>query len=1127
MQSQICARRVAKNFRSLYYVQRELAFLLLLAVCIPAIVVAQNTNSGEIRGIVTDPSGSVVPGVSVTILNTDNGTSKELTTNQAGIYDAVSILLGHYEITFNKPGFDKLVRQGINLEVGLTTVDAQLTVGTTQQQIQVTAEAPLLQTENAEQNTTLDSQTMQVLPNVDQSWANFTKLLPGAAGSGTGVAVNGNMPYYNNFLADGANVSLPHSANFDQMVFEDVAEVQMNTSTFSAEYGVGGAVFNQISKGGTNDWHGSAYEYFQNDYLEARNFFSPTVPFLRFDNFGGTVGGPILKNKFFFFFNVDKTIDNTAYVSINSFPTAAMRSGDFSAFSQTIYEPNTLGQGPGGGRIPFPGNVIPTSMQDPLALRFQTLFPLPNGPGLTNNWVGNIENHNPFLKWFGRLDYNLSDKNRITFSITQSDNPALFPNAVPIGDQSGDVDRYNAQVSDVYSITANTTNEFRVGFTRQGNWYEPLALNKNYPQNLGWTYNEANLPPSLQFYGSSGISWISPATNAIYVENAFDTSDVITLIRGRHILKFGGEILAYQDNSTPWGNIDAGTFQFSGAFTQNKPNGSGGIDYADFLLGEPSNWSSNNTPIVGFREKVPQFFIQDDFKVSPNLTVNLGLRYQIQQGWHEIDNRIGDFDPNIINPVTNTPGAMWFGGQDNRTNLENTIYDIFLPRVGFAWSPRNNWVVRGGFGIYDGPWSLDTYSGGAEGLGTNSHGNLTSTDQIHPVFILSQATYATLGYVYGPNTNPASFNGQSPPYYPQNTPILKNYEWSFSVERQFGSGFMAQGAYVGNHSTNLSFPVDFNQVPGNLLAQSAADPSNAQNLRPFPQFSQINGNTYNAISNYDALQLSLTKRFTHGLQFNVNYTWSKMLDDQDSSGWGSRDGGQVYQSAYNPSLNYALSNFDLPQMFKGNLVYDLPFGKGRAFMNNNGFLDAVFGGWQLGTTWTLESGTPFTAVVGTTNNSGALSNGNGFNWYPNLIGNPYLANPTIGEWYNVCTVLPNGTNYPVGCTNPAWAVPPAGTFGNEGRNILRGPGLEDVDISLGKNFHFPLPRETGNLQIRFDALNALNHPNFATPNNGENTPGDPLGTSKAGVISATTGNYNTAINSFQQRLIQLGVRLSF
>jgi len=327
---------------------------------------------------------------------------------------------------------------------------------------------------------------------------------------------------------------------------------------------------------------------------------------------------------------------------------------------------------------------------------------------------------------------------------------------------------------------------------------------------------------------------------------------------------------------------------------------------------------------------------------------------------------------------------------------------------------------------------------------------------------------------------------------------------------------MAQAAYIGNHGTNLSFPNDPNQVPTNLLAASIANPGNAQNLRPFPQFETIGGNSYNAISNYDALQLSVTKRFQRGLQLSLNYTYSKMLDDQDSSGWGSRDGGQLWQDSYDPRLNYSLSNFDIPNMFKGDLIYDLPFGKGRAFLNSNAAVDAVLGGWQIATTFVLESGMPFTPIIGTNDNSGALSG----SWYANVIGNPNVPNASVNGWFNTCTVLQNGTNYPVGCTNPAFAVPTPGTFGDAGRNILRGPGIEDVDFSLGKNFKLPLPHETGNLQIRFDALNGLNHPNFSTPNNS-------LGTSGAGIITSTTNNYNTTNNSFGQRVIQLGARFSF
>ncbi|MBV9265036.1 MAG: carboxypeptidase regulatory-like domain-containing protein, partial [Acidobacteriaceae bacterium] len=240
------------------------------------------------------------------------------------------------------------------------------------------------------------------------------------------------------------------------------------------------------------------------------------------------------------------------------------------------------------------------------------------------------------------------------------------------------------------------------------------------------------------------------------------------------------------------------------------------------------------------------------------------------------------------------------------------------------------------------------------------------------------------------------------------------------------------------------------------------------------------------------------------------------LDEQDSSGWGSRDGGQNAQDAYNPRLNYGPSNFDIRHMFKGDVVYQVPFGKGRTFMNRGGVLDAVLGGWQASTIFVLDSGKPFTPLIGIANSSGALSG----QWYPNVIGNPNVSNPTLQQWFNACTLMPDGTTQPAGCTNPAWAIPAAGTFGNVGRNTLRGPGLIGVDFSMGKNFKLALPRETGELQIRIDAQNVLNHPNFELPNQS-------VGTGGAGIISSTTGDYSTTNNTYGARQIQLGARLSF
>ncbi len=886
-------------------------------------------------------------------------------------------------------------------------------------------------------------------------------------------------------------------------MFEDLAEVQVSTSSFSAQYGIGGVVINQISKSGTNQFHGAGYEYAQNDFFNARNFFADSVPRLRYHNFGGAVGGPIIKNKLFFFFNVDKVINNTATFFSNTYPTADQRAGNFSnaALYPTIYDPAspvTIGADGQPTRTAFQGNIIPQNRLDPVALRIQNLYPMPNRAGYTNNWVGFLPSSSPFLRYFGRADYNITDTNRLTLSVTQRDNPNTYPDpAAPISTFIGDVDSYNGQVSDVWTINSNTVNEFRYGFTRQGNYFSPLTTGLNIPQNLGINYSKANVAPGVNINGSC-CSGLGPGTAAQYVENSFEPSDVVTLIRGKHIMHFGGEVLIYQDNSTPWGNVNSGNFTFSGVFTQQAPRvGNGGLGYADFLLGQVDNWNATNTPIVGLRQKSPQFFFQDDYKILPNLTLNLGIRYQIQGGWSEVANRIGTFDPAIINPVTNTPGAIWFPGARGRDKLQQTDYKVILPRLGFSWSPANTWVIRGGAGIYSYGWSVDTYAGGAEGFGTDSRGSLTQTNNATPVFLLSNPNpplnYGSIGQ------SPGGYNGQSVSFYPYKTPVARNYQWSLSIQKQLAGGLVAQAAYVASHGTGLSFPVDINQVPGNLLGATVAN-GDAQPFRRYTQFQGINGNFYNGISNYHSAQVSINKRFSQGLSFDLNYTWSKFLSTQDSAGWGSHDGGQVYQSAYNRQANYGPSNFDIPQMFKGSVVYQLPFGKGKMFMNQNRIFDAVLGGWQASTLFTLESGRPYTVTVGGQNNSGAAAG----NWYPNIIGDPSVANPSVSQWFNPL----------------AYAIPTAGTFGNSGRNTLRGPGIEDVDFSLGKNFAVPLPKESGNLQLRFDALNVFNHANFGIPN-------AQIGNANAGVITATTNNYNSTNNAFGPRTLQLGVRLSF
>lgn len=1085
-----------------------------LAVVMAALVIgagsagpmfAQNASSGHIRGAVTDSQGATIPNAAVTVTNVDTGVSQHLTTNGSGIYDAISLVVGRYNVLFNAPGFSSVEKTGVDVTLSGNTVDAQLSVGGTKEVVTVDSDTPLIKTESSEQSTTLESKTIEQLPDVGQDWANFTKILPGAAGSGQGVAVNGTLPFYTTFQADGANTQAAHSANVTTGVLETVAEVQIQTATFSAQTGSGGATFNQISKGGTNTFHGALYEYNENEYFSARNYFTRTgrKPVLRYNNFGGSVGGPVLHDKLFFYFNMDRILSSSPSTYNNTFPTAAARTGDFSDPSYpVIYDPATYDPSTGrrqqiscNGKL----NVICPNRIDPVAAKINAFFPLPNLPGTSNNTSGSLTQTSPYKRYFGRLDYNIKQNNRFTISTAQGQQDNLYPNiACPLNCQAGYIGYYNLQATDSWTINSGLVNEFRYGYSRYNSTFAPFTLGRGYPAQLGLAYATGDSFPTINISG--GVNGLGPGTFASYIQNSFDPSDVVTMIRGKHILHFGGELLRSQDNSTPWGAVDVGTFNFTGVYTQDQPNpaagskASGGYGYADFLLGQVQSYGSSNKARVGLRQWQPQAFLQDDIKLSPKLTLNAGIRYQAQTGWKEVHNRVGSFDPTLMNPATKTLGAIRFGGP-----LEKNVYNIFLPRIGFAWNLRGDGktVIRGGYGLVAYGWSIDTYVGGTEGFGAFSQGSATAKDNINPVFLLS-ATNPKTNYVPA-STSPSAYNNQGVPYSPYNTPVARNNQWTLSVQQQVPAGVVVEAAYVGSYAYNLSFPVDLNQVPASRQGQTAGS-SNQQSLRPFPQFTSIQGNTFNANSNYHSLQLSANKRLSHGLSMDVNYTFSKLLDQQDSSGWGSRDGGQIAQDFTDPAANYGRSNFDIRHMFKGYTLYQLPFGRGRMFMNNNSLADVFLGGWQASTLFVLESGTPFTPLVGGPNTSGALAG----NLFPNQIGNPVLSSRTTSKYFNTA----------------AFAAPPVGTFGTLHRNTLQGPGLIGVDASLAKTLSLSAVHELFQLQIKMDAQNVLNHPNFSNPSPYFNQ-------SDGGTITSTTNSYNSTNNSFGPRVIQLGARLSF
>ena len=893
------------------------------------------------------------------------------------------------------------------------------------------------------------------------------------------------------------------SQNSNLANFETVAEVKIDTNAFSAQYGVGGVIYNQITKGGTSQFHGAGYEYFQNNDLNAAPYSfgagtAARVPPLRNNNFGFLVGGPILKHKMFFFFNFDKDLNFGGQANgFETVPTALMRMGDFTG-QPTLYDPTTQTVDANGivHRVSFAdeyhnGNKIPANLLDPVAQAIQAYYPQANIPGTvvngvtSNNFFFNAPSYGQTRKYFGRLDYDVTHNNRITISDLDVDGtyPILNEGNCPINCLHVDSADQNAQISDVWAINPNLTNEARIGFTDQFIYETPYTLNGNYPAKLGLKFAKANIFPNITITGAC-CNNLQSGTNVSYQQEVLDPSDVVTLIRGRHVLHFGGEVLINRVDSEPWGNIDAGSFQFTGVYTAASQGTSSttGVPYADFLLGQAQSWSAHSQPEYGGRLKLPQAFIQDDIKVRPNLTVNLGLRFQGMTGWSDVHGDDQAFDPAIFNPAANRYGAIWYGvtKAHGRTTLQAPVWTTFLPRFGFSYQPKSNTIVRGGVGLFAYTWSEDTYGNGLGYYLGSSGNNTDQTNGVNPVVLLNSdgnTNYqgpggASVNALYIPaSTDPSAHNGQGVGYNQYHTPVPKILQYNLEIQRELGPNMVVNVAYVGSNAFNLAFPVDINQVPEDKL--SPTDTAPGTNARPYPQYQGITGSTNNARSNYNSLQTSVQRRMVSGLEFDFNYTWSHFMDDQDSSGWNGQAGSQPYQNAYVPSANYGPSNYDIRNSFKGRAVYELPVGKGRRFLNDNYVLDQVLGGWEAAATAIAQTGNPFTATM--LNN---LSYSQAGNQYPNVVGNPNSGPHTNQEWFNVAD----------------FAAPAPGTFGDSHRNSLRGPGLTELNLSLGKNFS--VWRQVV-VQVRANATNVLNHPSFAIPNS-------QIGSSQAGQITGVT-----------------------
>ena len=1112
----------------------------------------QNTNTGEIKGSVTDSSGAVIANATVRITDVATGVVTKADTNRDGIYDVPSLLPGEYTIAVTAKGFKDYLRKGVVLQVETIAINATLTVGAATEQVVVTAEAPLLQTESSDMHVIFDTQQILDAPTVGGVWYNeLTNELPGVNpggggaqdASGQGVGVNGTQGYMANWLIEGSDATQPRDVNASDNYppIDAISEAQVLVGNFGAQYGTGAAAFNVILKGGANAWHGSAFEFIQNDAFDALNYFaSPgsTAP-LRWNMFGGSVGGPIKRDKLFFFFTYEGNPNHSSSIDTTTVPTDAMKGGDFSALPNPVYDPSSTSCGSYDGTpycyrgTQFTSNTITTGF-DPVAQAIQKLFPEPNNvpsgsvatspsdPLNTYNNYKVVVTEPADSNWYaGKVDYNISTNQKLSGSILEY--PISLINSIdalcPLGFDCTKAPRnlnQDAQITETWTISPTMLNEARFGAVRELDKYVPASYGQGDPIKLGIepAYGPnapGNIFPDVTIDGGDGAGQIGigGGTHAVLADGAFVEGDILTLIRGRHTIKLGGELDKSYQNYTSWGDVSSGNFVFNGIGTaqfwsgSNYPNTTGGYGtvasgspYADFLLGQVWGWYVYDYDETGARMWNLASFFQDDFKMRHNLTLNLGLRYQFQSGWGEVLNRFGSFDPTLINSATNTPGAMIFGGQMGRNKIENGVNE-WDPRVGLSWSPVSHTAVRASYGVFDAFRSAESYTDGALGLGLNPQGsngyssNFTTGISYYPTpWTLSTGPPA--GSVIYPQQSAfsnAKYNGQGVYYYPSQMPIEYYQEAMLSIQQEFPQGILLDASYVNTKGTHLNFERDSDQVPEGALSQGAS-------AEPFPQYKYIYAAMFDGRSNYNAFQLRVQKRMSHGIGFMANYAWSKILDTGTSN--GHNESIDVWQNAYDTAANYGISQLDVPQSLNGYATWELPFGQGRRF-GLHGAADEALGGWRFTGVFQAHSGIAFTPVVGTSDesNSQASQCYCGFAWLPNLVPgvSPKESHPSTSAWFNTA----------------AFAVPANNTFGNEGRNILRGPDWRDVDFSLGKTFWLgEWWGDQTHLEVRADAFNGLNHPNFGQPNDG-------IGAGGAGTITYANG----------ARQIQLGGRFTF
>ncbi len=1084
-------------------------------------------NTASLSGFVTDASGAADAGVQVTAINQANGYARDLKTDATGFYSFQTMPIGKYTVKVEQPGFSR-VQQDVVLEVGEKgRQDFKLQVGSQEQTVQVQASDAVLSPDDASIATVVGSQTIEQTPLYLRNWDDLLRTVPGvqisrytqqsgntSAGRTGDFNVNGVHSLQNNFILDGIDNNT-FSENVQELSTEAshpsvdvIQEFNVITNPYSAEYGRSpGAVISVNTKSGANKMHGLLFEYLRNNYFDANDFFTKRQHLPRAKNnqnqFGGSLGGPIKKDKLFYYFNYEGTRIKQGVGRTSTVPLDNERIGDFSpaAAAKAGLSPYPTITDPATG-LPLLNNQIPSGRIDAAVAKLMALFPQPNvsNGGVIpeqNNYFRNALLTDDNDGYNARMDWTASPKDTVFGRYNYSNRTRSIPgyfggladgtSTSAWGDQQLKAHSFVLGWTHLFSPTI--VNDFRFGFLRNYSaaQQQPFSL----PQTAGDFV--PGIPPNPQIGGGVPLTTFSGSVSAFLgspdflpkkqIPQLLQYNDTLSITRGKQTMKAGISIYGPMRNIFQDEGGTRGDLTFTGVFS--------GFPYADGLLGYTQSTQLTNVLLVDQRLWMASGFFEDDWKVTPKLTLNLGLRYDFATPALTGNNKMANFNP----AGNGGAGSLVFaksGSIEDRALVQANTKN-FGPRLGISYSPDEKTVLRAGYGIY---YTLFERYGSENQMSLNPPFlvNRTAASNTHSVLTPAQGFPA--GYLDPANINLNSLQSYHVRAVNPHDPTPQVQQWSAGLQREFARGWTAEADYVGTKSTHLDHLVDYNQP---LIVNNVVQVANGAAVVPYPNFGYIEYTDASSYGNYNGLQASLNHRFSNGLNMRAAYTYSRSLDnapEELESNSGSAPNGRDY------SAWYGASDFDIPHRISANYVYELPFGHSKSMLNQ-GWLAWIFGDFRTSGVYTYYSGHPFTVNAGSLNTS--LDPFGQSTATPNVIGKPHIVNDSDCWYYTSknknCALKSSGLS-------DAYAAPPKGTVGNSGRNTLRGPRISVFDAALLREF--PI-RDKANAEFRWEVFNVANTPEFGQPNGN-------ITSSTAGAITTLSGD---------QRVMQFALRLSF